>query len=59
MGRYEVTVLVEYVYDVEAESVEDAEQMGWDYEDYQHFGTVTTIEVYDYQEDEEEEKGEE
>jgi hypothetical protein len=54
MGKYEVTVLVEYVYDVEAESVEDAEQMGWDYEEYQNFGTVTTIEVHDYQEDEEE-----
>jgi hypothetical protein len=55
MARYEVTVVVQYVYEVEAEDYEGAEKQGWDYEDYQHSGSVDSIEVAELPEEEEEE----
>lgn len=45
INRYSVTVMVEYVYDVEATSQEEAEKEGWNYEDYQMFGSVYSIDV--------------
>lgn len=40
---YEVRVQVEYVYYVEAESVEDAEGYGWEYQDYPYNASVDSI----------------
>lgn len=45
INRYSVTVVVEYVYDVEAKTKEEAEEEGWKYEDYQMFGSVYSIDV--------------
>lgn len=58
MGKFEVTVSVEYCYEVEADSLEDAEKMGWDYEDYAHHASVDSIEVAELPEDEEDEEDE-
>lgn len=59
MAKFEVTVMVEYVYEVEADSIEEAEKQGWDYEDYAHHASVDSIEVAELEEDsEEEEEGE-
>ena len=56
MPRFEVTTTVSFTYDVEADSLEAAEKMGWDYEDYIHTGTVDDIEVYEYDEEDEDEE---
>jgi len=56
MPRFEVTTTVVYSYDVEADNVEEAEKQGFDYEDYQHHGTVESIEVYEYEEEDDEEQ---
>lgn len=56
MPRFEITTTVTYTYDVEADSLETAEKLGWEYEDYLYTGTVEDIEVYEYQEDEDEEE---
>lgn len=55
MPRFEITTTVEYVFEVEADNLEAAEAMGWDYEDYGYGATVDNIEVYEYPEEEEEE----
>ena len=51
MPRYEVTVLVEYNYEVEADDYESAEKQGFDYEDYAHFAQVDSIEVAELEEE--------
>jgi hypothetical protein len=58
MGSYEVTVTVEYCYEVEADSLEEAEKQGWEYEDWSHTGIVSSIEVAEFESDEEEEDAE-
>ena len=45
MNTYEIRVLVEYNYTVEADSAEEAEEMGYEYEDYRWNAVVDTIEV--------------
>lgn len=45
MKQYQVKVLVEYYYQVEAETEEQAEEMGWQYEDYRFNAMVDSIEV--------------
>ena len=45
MATYDVTVIVEYNYEVEAESKEEAEQEGWAYEDYKMNAEVYSIHV--------------
>lgn len=57
MSKYEVSVTVQYFYEVEAESTEAAEEMGWQYEDYPYAAEVYSIEVEEL-EDEEDEDGE-
>lgn len=62
MATYNVKVVVEYEYEVEADSWEEAEKQGWDYEDYRFSATVDSIEVTEedsYEQEEEEEEGEE
>ena len=51
MPKYQVTTIVEYIYDVEADNQEDAEKQGWEYEDYPHAATVDSIEVEEIEED--------
>lgn len=45
MAKYDIKVIVEYNYEVDADSYEDAEAQGWKYEDYAHFGSVYSIDV--------------
>lgn len=45
INRYSVTVVVEYVYDVEATSLEAAKEEGWNYEEYPYAGQVYSIDV--------------
>lgn len=55
MGLYNVKVTVEYEYEVEADTPEDAEKQGWEYEDYSYTGSVYDIEVDLIEEDEDDE----
>jgi hypothetical protein len=41
--KYEVKVIVEYIYEVEADSEEQAEQEGWNYEEYKWNADVYSI----------------
>mgnify|MGYP000045861123 CR=1 FL=1 len=45
INRYSVKVVVEYYYDVEAETREQAEEEGWKYEDYPYSAEVYSIDV--------------
>ena len=51
MPTYDLKVIVEYNYEVEAENAEEAEQMGWEYEDY-GFPEVYSIDVEEQYEEE-------
>jgi hypothetical protein len=55
MATFDVKVIVEYYYEVEADSPEEAEEQGWHYEDYSHFAEVYSIDVTQTSEDEEDE----
>lgn len=57
MPRFEVTTTIEYVGEVEAETREDAEALGWYWEDNLNYFAVNSIEVaeLDDEEDEDEE----
>ena len=59
MPTFDVKVLVEYNYEVEADTPEQAEEQGWMYEDYAHFAEVYSISVDEQEEDEEVELDEE
>lgn len=45
INRYSVKVIVEYVYDVEAKTAEEADKEGWNYEDYPYSASVYSIDV--------------
>jgi hypothetical protein len=45
MPQFEVKVIVEYNYEVEAENEAEAIEQGWHYEDYTHFADVYSIDV--------------
>ena len=45
MPTYDVKVIVEYNYEVEADSDKQAEEQGWMYEDYAYSGEVYSIEI--------------
>jgi hypothetical protein len=45
MATYDVKVIVEYNYEVEANSEKEAEEQGWMYEDYAYSGEVYSIDV--------------
>lgn len=45
MSTWRVQVKVDYDYEVEADTKEEAEQEGWNYEDYRQFGSVDLIKV--------------
>lgn len=54
MATWNVKVVVEYEYEVEADSYEEAEKQGWEYEEYYYTGQVDSIEVDELDSDEEE-----
>jgi hypothetical protein len=54
MATFNVKVVVEFEYEVEADNEADAEQAGWHWEDYKQFGAVDSIEVDEVEEDEDE-----
>ena len=58
MATYDVKVIVEYNYEVEADSQQEAEEQGWAYEDYSHFAEVYSIETTLTSDEEEEEDAE-
>ena len=53
MPTFDVKVIVEYMYEVEADNAELAEEQGWFYEDYAYSGEVYSIEVDEQPEPEE------
>lgn len=56
MPKYNVRVVVEYQYEVEADNKKEAEEQGWKYEDYSGFAEVDEIEVEEVEDDEEEDE---
>ena len=54
MPMYDVKVIVEYMYEVEAENEKQAEEQGWMYEDYAYAGEVYSIDVDEKPEEDEE-----
>ena len=59
MPTYDIKVIVEYNYEVEAENEQEAEELGWHYEDYAFSGEVYSIDVDEQPEEEEVELDEE
>jgi hypothetical protein len=59
MPTYDIKVIVEYNYEVEAENETEAEDLGWHYEVYAFSGEVYSIEIDEQEEDEEVELDEE
>lgn len=55
MPTYDVKVIVEYNYEVEADSPQEAEEQGWHYEDYGYTAEVYSIDVDEQPEEEDEE----
>ena len=55
MPTYDIKVLVEYNYEVEANSDKEAEEQGWMYEDYPYSGEVYSIEIDEQEEGDEDE----
>ena len=45
MPNYNVEVTVNFMYEVEADSPQEAEEQGWHWEDYNMFGEVYDISV--------------
>ncbi len=58
MPTYDIKVLVEYNYEVEANSDKEAEEQGWMYEDYSYLGEVYSIEIDEQEEEDEDELSE-
>lgn len=56
MATWNVKVTVEYEYEVEADTFEDAEKQGWEYEDYAYTAQVYCIDVEEIEEPDEEEE---
>lgn len=54
MPMYDVKVVVTYEYEVEADNEEQAEEMGWYYEEYPFAGEVYSIKVYEQDEKDDE-----
>lgn len=58
MPTYDVKVIVEYNYEVEADNAEDAESMGWDYPEYAYSAEVYSIDVTEVADELEEDEDE-
>jgi hypothetical protein len=59
MPNYDIKVVVEYFFEVEADNAEQAEELGWHYEDYAFSGEVYSIDVDEQPEEVESELDEE
>ena len=59
MPMYDIKVIVEYMYEVEADNEVEAEEQGWYYEDYAYSGEVYSIKVDEQEQDEEDNLDEE
>jgi hypothetical protein len=59
MPTFDIKVVVEYMYEVEAEDEAAAEELGWHYEDYAYSGEVYSIDVDEQPEPEEDNLDEE
>jgi hypothetical protein len=55
MGKYYVSVEVMVNFEIDADSAEEAENEGWDWETYKHFAEVSSIHVDDISDEEDEE----
>ena len=55
MPTYDIKVLVEYNYEVEANSDKEAEEQGWMYEDHAYSGEVYSISIDEQEEEDEDE----
>lgn len=55
MPTYNVKVVVEYEYEVEADNEDLAEKQGWNYEEYQNWGSVYSIDVEELEDEEDDE----
>lgn len=53
MATFNVKVVVEFEYEVEADNEVEAEQAGWLWEDYKQWGSVDSIEVDEVEEEDE------
>jgi hypothetical protein len=51
MPMYDIKVVVEYMYEVEAENEQEAEEQGWLYEDHAYAGDVYSIDVEEQEEE--------
>ena len=58
MPKYDVEVTVNFMYEVEADSIIEAEMQGWKWEDYPMFGEVYDISVSEQYISEEEDEDE-
>ena len=56
MATYDVKVVVEYNYEIEAENESEAIDQGWQYEDYAHFADVYSIDISEQESDEDEDE---
>jgi hypothetical protein len=56
MATFDIKVVVEYFYEVEADNETEAEELGWHYEDYAFSGEVYSIDVTQTSDDEEDEE---
>ena len=56
MPNYNVKVIVEYEYEVEADNEEMAEAEGWKYEDYANWSSVYSIDVEELEDESEEDE---
>ena len=45
MPTYDIKVVVEFNYEVEADSIAEAEEQGWKWEDYAMYGEVYSIDA--------------
>ena len=55
MGKYQITVMVEYTYTVDANSETDAHAEAYKYENYRQFGSMYSVDVTELESDEDEE----
>ena len=58
MGTYYVSVEVMVNFEIEADSAEEAEAEGWDWETYKHYAEVSSIDVEDITAEFDDEDGE-
>lgn len=56
MPLFEVTTMIEYVGEVRADSREEAESMGYDWEENLNYFSIDSIKVVEIEEDEDEEE---